>query len=239
MLLSSKCDTSGCQGCWHHCLLQRPFSGRADWKEVSLVNAIPATSLWGWARAGRCQQDSRPVVLQSWAAVASLLALLACFMPSSHVWFHPPWCTLSHPPASNWCRQTSVSAAFLLFEQKVSSGQWGHVRNMSLPWLLTAMRGTRRPPHKEMGRAKILLNREAKKGGMWNLVPTGQRQISHEIPWGQSFCTKNRGQKDPGAWKRSKGSWLFVFLVVLQIKHGKYKIFYALAETCFSSWERK
>lgn len=163
MLLSSKCDTSGCQGCWHHCLLQRPFSGRADWNEVSLVNAIPATSLWGWARAGRRQQYSRPVVLQSWAAVASLLALLACFMPSSHVWFHPPWRTLSHPPASNWYRQTSVSAAFLLFEQKVSSGQWGHIRNMSLPCLLTAMRGTRRPPHKEMGRAKILLNREAKK----------------------------------------------------------------------------
>lgn len=162
MLLSSKCDTSGCQGCWHQCFLQRPFHGRASWKEVSLVNAIPAPLLWGWARAGRWQQDSRPMVFQSWAAVAPLLPPrpASCLHPMHDATHHEAPCPI---------RQCQTDADRLVFLQlffslprKGGSGQWGHARNMSLPCLSTAVRGTRRPPCKDMGRAKILVNREAK-----------------------------------------------------------------------------
>lgn len=167
VLLSSKCDTSGCQGCQRLCLLQRPFNGRPNWRELSLANARPAPLLWGWERAGNCQQDSRPMVLQSWAAVACPLAPwpVPHLHPMPDATHHKALCPIHHSVSS-------VSAAFLLFDQKgrlwaMSACQ----KYMSFPCLVTAGRGTRRPPCKEMGRTKILVNRGAKEVECETLCP--------------------------------------------------------------------
>lgn len=241
-LLSSKCDTSGCQGCWHQYLQQRPFNGRADWREVSLANASPAPLLWGWARAGRRHQDSRPMVLQSWAAVAPpLMPPPVCPTPSSHAWCHPPQGAPSHPPLS--VKLMQINKCFCSFSslwpERGAVGNEGMSEICPFPALWQLWEEQEDHLARRWGGQKALWTEEQKR---WNVKPCahwGQRHISQEIPWGQSFCTKDGRQREPEVWKCSQGSWLFVFLVALQIKRGKYQIFYALAEACFSPWERK
>lgn len=203
------------------------------------MNANPATLLCGWARVGRCQQDTKPVILQNWPAGSRLLALWPALQlhPMCDSTQHKALSATPHS-VSDGGRQSSVPVAFLLFDQIGGCGQWGHFRNMSFPCLLTVVGGIR-TSQKQIGKTKIPVSRRAKELEYEILQPLRWEGSFSGNLWDHSFCKKIGRQRETEAGKCSKGSWLFVLLVALQIKCGKYQMLHALAEACFSLCERK
>lgn len=151
---------------------------------------------------------------------------------------HKALCPIHHS-VLNWCRQTSVSAAFLLFEpEREAVGKEGMSEICPFPALWQLWEEEDDHIARRVGGQQSLWTEEQQR---WSVKPCahwGQRQISQEIPWSQTSCTKKR-QREPEAWKCSQGSWFLVFFLALQIQPGKYKIFYALAEAYFSLWGRR
>lgn len=173
------------RGSWHF-LLQ----GRDVWKEESPVNASPAPSLWDWARVGRCQQDTKPVVLQNWPVDSWLLApwpaFVPCMMAATTRHFVPP------PLMSDGCRQNSAPVAFLLFDQ---IGRLRAMRAFQKYILSLPFDGCER--NKNISKAhredKIPCKQKCKRGGIQN--HWGQRQLSQEICETSPSATRLEGRE--------------------------------------------
>lgn len=205
MLLSLKCDTSGCQGYWHHYLLQRSFNGRSHWSVTSEYQPSPLASRLskGWKMsAGRSFKAGKQWLLH-WP-----LGLPHTFNPC----VMPP-ITRHSAPSPTQCQTDADRQLFLklfFFNRKGGCGQWGHVRNTCL---VTAVRGTRRSPCKEIGRSKLSVNRGAKEMECENW---GQRKISHEA----SRAPRTGGRESQKLESvHKKAAFLFC-----STKCGKYKI---------------